>query len=150
MEAGPSLTRRTLLKGAMTTALAGWLSRPVSATGRWAWCGAVTARSARICVGANPRATVTLALSADGLPTTTLHVTADEYGVAGFILEGLQPATAYVYRLDGSPETSGTFTTFGDGPFSFRLAFASCASTGSNSKVQEVRSGTEHADGLDV
>jgi hypothetical protein len=93
---------------------------------------------------------VTLALSADGLPTTTLHVTADEYGVAGFILEGLQPATAYVYRLDGSPETSGTFTTFGDGPFSFRLAFASCASTGSNSKVQEVRSGTEHADGLDV
>lgn len=61
----------------------------------------------------------------------------DASGIVEFSLTDLQPATRYRYTVETSEGNSlaGTFRTFRDGPFSFRIGFASCASTGSNSTV---------------
>jgi phosphodiesterase/alkaline phosphatase D-like protein len=57
--------------------------------------------------------------------------------VAVFVLQDLAPRTRYRYVLSsvGEPPLDGTFRTFAEGPFSFRIVFSSCASTGSTSSV---------------
>jgi alkaline phosphatase D len=52
-------------------------------------------------------------------------------------LDGLSPARRYDYRVEaaGSAAVTGSFRTFGEGPWSFRLAFSACAETGSASPV---------------
>ena len=58
-------------------------------------------------------------------------------------LDSLEPGTPYYYRLeindtiDAFAGYSGTFTTPQDGPFSYKIAFGSCAVTGSSSPVFE-------------
>lgn len=66
-----------------------------------------------------------------------LDAAADADGVATFALRGLAPATRYSYRLEvaGSPSLYGALRTFGNGPSNARIAFASCAETGSRSPV---------------
>ena len=61
----------------------------------------------------------------------------DASGIASFELDGLSPATRYEYRVEagGSAAVTGSFRTFGEGPWSFRLAFSACAETGSASPV---------------
>jgi len=125
-------------------ALTGLVAEPYaqSAAGvRWVWSGGVTARSAvvkaRVARAGMP---VRLVIIRAGDPAATpqVHDTrADDGGIAGFVLEDLEPATRYRYRadVDGGSALTGTFRTFGDGPWSFRLAFASCAETGSASSV---------------
>jgi phosphodiesterase/alkaline phosphatase D-like protein len=62
---------------------------------------------------------------------------ADSNGVVTFPVSGLNPGTEYRYVVEtiegqGPP---GRFQTFVDGPMSFRLGFASCATTGSNHPI---------------
>lgn len=111
----------------------------------WVWSGAVTPASASVKAritlpskgarlrlvddgGARPEART---VPADGLSSP------DPNGIVEFPLSDLQPATRYRYTVETEEggALAGTFRTFGDGPFSFRVAFASCASTGSNSPV---------------
>jgi alkaline phosphatase D len=108
---------------------------------RWAWAGGVTARTAvvkaRVSQGSGR---VTLALAAAEGPEASLerHEAApDPSGVTTFELVGLSPATRYEYRVEagGSAVVTGSFGTFGEGPWSFRLVFSACADTGSVSPV---------------
>jgi alkaline phosphatase D len=129
---------------AMLAALMGLVAEPSaqSAAGvRWVWSGGVTARSAvvkaRVARAGIP---VRLVVIRGGEPAAALQVhdaRADDSGIVRFELERLEPATRYEYRadVDGGAALTGTFHTFGDGPWSFRLAFASCAETGSASSV---------------
>jgi phosphodiesterase/alkaline phosphatase D-like protein len=116
-------------------------ARPPSPTVKWVWSGAVTARSAvvkaRVSVpGAPVRLGVTGGQDA-AAPGRMLEARSDADGIATFTLDRLEATTRYDYRvkLDGAPPLAGTFRTFGDGPWNFRIAFASCAATGSNSGV---------------
>ena len=61
----------------------------------------------------------------------------DAHGVATFVLDGLRERTRYRYAVTvpGRPALEGRLRTFGEGPFSFRAVFASCAATGSTSPV---------------
>lgn len=63
----------------------------------------------------------------------------EEARVAVFRLTGLQPDTRYSYSVEaaGGEAESGRFRTPAEGPMSFRVGFASCASTGSNHRVWE-------------
>jgi alkaline phosphatase D len=108
---------------------------------RWTWVGGVTARSAVIKARVSPgsgRVTVALPVAEgsqaqperrDGSP--------DPSGIVSFELDGLSPARRYEYRVEaaGSAAVIGSFRTFGEGPWSFRLAFSACAETGSASPV---------------
>ena len=85
-----------------------------------------------------PGVPVTLQLSTDtGAPAAPQTVETNADGVAIFVLRALQPATRYRYsvRTFSEPALEGSFRTFADGPFSFRVVFASCAATGSASPV---------------
>lgn len=108
---------------------------------RWAWSGAVTARSAIVKTRASAGGVaVALTLSRPDEPGPTpgrVEVTADAHGIAVFELRDLQPATRYGYEVEvkGAEPVKGAFRTFGDGPWSFRLAFSACADTGSASPI---------------
>ena len=138
------MCRRVASRVLIVAALLGLVTEPCaqSAAGvLWVWSGGVTARSA-VVKARVPRAGMPVRLvvirGGDPAATPQVHDTrADDGGIAGFVLEGLEPATRYRYRadVDGGAALTGTFRTFGDGPWSFRLAFASCAETGSASSV---------------
>jgi phosphodiesterase/alkaline phosphatase D-like protein len=108
---------------------------------RWVWSGGVTGRSAVVKARvARTGIPVRLVVIRGGDPAAALQVhdtRADDSGIASFELERLEPATRYEYRadVDGGAALTGTFRTFGDGPWGFRIAFASCAETGSASSV---------------
>ena len=101
------------------------------------WSGAVTPDSATLKVLAEPGVPITLELAAEAAPSPPQTRETDADGVASFVLRALQPRTRYRYtvRAPGEPALDGTFRTFADGPFSFRIVFASCAATGSASPV---------------
>jgi phosphodiesterase/alkaline phosphatase D-like protein len=110
----------------------------------WAWSGAVTGDSARIVTRvARGVRQVRLVVTPDraGAEARTYpangYATPDAQWVAAFDLDGLEQATRYRYRVetpDGA-RMDGRFRTYADGPFSFRLAFSSCATTASNDSV---------------
>jgi alkaline phosphatase D len=108
---------------------------------RWAWVGGVTARSAVIKARVSPRSgRVTLVLVvAEGAqaPPERHDGSPDPSGIVRFELDGLSPARRYDYRVEevGSAAVTGSFRTFGEGPWSFRIAFSACADTGSASAV---------------
>ena len=108
------------------------------------WTGAVTDSSARVVAryeesGAQVRLAVDTSATwsdpivLDGTPSRT------NKNAHHFQLTGLTPKTTYHYALEinGRVDTthSGHFRTFGDGPFSFRVALGACALTGSNHPV---------------
>jgi len=113
--------------------------------GRWAWTGAVTTDAAVIKGGGAVDASPDLLVSEDPDFENTLRVEAttsldaSRLGRAGaYRLEGLRPDTHYFYRWADLPEETkpfGRFRTMPRGEASFTFAFASCASTGSNSPV---------------
>lgn len=149
---------RALLIGALWVTvllgLVGWLSvvRPAPVLAQdnppiaWAWSGAVTDDSARVIVRvARGVRQVRLVLTpdrADGAPRSypaNGYATPDAHWVVNFDLDGLEQATRYRYRLE-TPQGArmdGRFRTYASGPFSFRLAFSSCATTASNDRVFE-------------
>jgi phosphodiesterase/alkaline phosphatase D-like protein len=108
---------------------------------RWAWVGGVTSRSAVVKARVSPgigRVTLALAAAERAGASPERHDAApDPSGVASFELDGLSPATRYDYRVEaaGSAAVTGSFRTFGEGPWSLRLAFSACAETGSTSPV---------------
>jgi len=115
-----------------------------SAAIAWAWSGAITHDSATVVARVAPGTTqVRLVVTPDraGADSQTFpgggFAKPDEHAVVRFKASGLQPATRYRYRVEtpSGERLDGRFRTWVDGPFSFRLAFASCASTGSTHRV---------------
>ncbi|BCS31968.1 hypothetical protein TBR22_A11720 [Luteitalea sp. TBR-22] len=131
----------------------GWLAvarpAPLSAQSMgiaWAWSGAITPESAVIVARlANGVADARLVIAPDraGGESDALTVPATGYqkadanGLVRFEAGRLSPATRYRYRVEtrAGQRLDGRLRTWFDGPFSFRIAFASCATTGSNSRV---------------
>ena len=110
----------------------------------WAWSGAVTTDSARVVARvARGVRQLRLVVTPDRANAESRsyprsgYATPDAHWVVPFDLDDLEPATPYRYRLEtaAGARLDGRFRTFADGPFSFRLAFASCASTASNARV---------------
>lgn len=120
----------------MLTRARAWAQGPTRL--RWVWVGAcahdrVTIK-ARAAAGIELRITATPENDA-GSPVERTAI-ADAQGIATFVLDGLRQQTRYSYAVTGAgAPLDGTFRTFADGPFSFRVVFASCASTGSISPV---------------
>ena len=103
-----------------------------------AWAGAVTPSGATLKVLASrPGLVITLTLTDDASPPARRSQTTDADGVAAFELAGLRESTRYRYAVSApaGPALEGRFRTFAEGPFSFRVLFASCAATGSTSPV---------------
>jgi phosphodiesterase/alkaline phosphatase D-like protein len=132
-----ALALASLLAGAATSGQAGV---------DWVWSGAVTSQAAvvkarvpagsteaRLWLGATP----TLEGARRILPAGDGRPAPD--GLATFLLEGLRPDTSYHYvvEVDGrrDEDHAGDFRTFPRGPASFRVAFGSCARTGSNHRI---------------
>lgn len=137
----------TLLLG-----LLGWLlvARPAPLQAQdnppiaWAWSGAVTDGSARIVTRvARGVRQVRLVVTPDRPEGVALTYPAngwaepDAHWVATFQVRNLEQATRYRYRVEtpGGARLDGRFRTYANGPFSFRVAFASCATTASNHRV---------------
>jgi alkaline phosphatase D len=93
---------------------------------------------ARVARGGIPvRLLLSLAEAAAAVRERPFESVSDPNGMAAFDLTGLEPATAYEYRVEpqGGAPMRGRFRTFGDGPWNFRIAFSACADTGSASSV---------------
>jgi phosphodiesterase/alkaline phosphatase D-like protein len=131
-------------------ALLGWLAvvRPAPLLAQdigWAWSGAITGDSAVVVARLTPGvAEARLVVTPDraGADSTNHpargYTRADAHGVVRFEVGGLEAATRYRYRVETPSEArlDGRFRTWADArPFSFRFAFASCATTGSNNRV---------------
>lgn len=102
-----------------------------------AWTGAVGPRRATLkALASGPGIPVSLTLR-DGSDGAGRRQATDAHGVATFELDGLRELTLhdYVLRTPSGPALEGQFRTFAEGPFSFRVLFASCAKTGSTSPV---------------
>jgi len=128
----------------LLTMLAAAAAGPVAQSpdgARWAWSGAVTSRSAvvkvRVDAGGVPVEASVARADARGPIGPMIEAVSDANGVAAFEFAGLEPAAAYRYRVrrPGGIPLEGEFRTFGEGPWSFRLAFSACADTGSTSEV---------------
>jgi phosphodiesterase/alkaline phosphatase D-like protein len=138
----PATRRRIIVVlAALVAAGAGPAAQPRGAV-VWVWSGGVTSRSAvvkaRVGRGGMPvQARVTRAGARGQGRDLSLETVSDADGIAVFGLPGLEPAAAYSYRVQppGGVPMEGEFRTFGEGPWSFRLAFSACAETGSASPV---------------
>lgn len=131
--------------GVLCAAISVTLARGADrSTVHWVWSGAVTTDSAVVKARIEPR-TKTARLLADttgpfrnpiSFPSSG-YVETDSDGVATFQLTGLDPDTLYHYsvEVDGQRRLSGRLHTFAEGPMSFRIAFGSCATTGSNHEI---------------
>jgi phosphodiesterase/alkaline phosphatase D-like protein len=106
----------------------------------WVWSGAVTTQSAVVKAKLRPGITdAILRVSPADDPEKVVEIaaTADTVGVVAFAVAGLQPNQAYRYAVgvSGGAGLHGRFHTFANGPMSFRMGFASCATTGSNHEI---------------
>ncbi len=108
------------------------------------WAGGVTDTSARVTVrlpSAPDRVRLAVTSAAHWEPPTLYSGTrpGPSPEVRRFALNDLSPQTTYRYavQVDGRLDTarSGRFRTFGSAPFSFRVALAACADTGSDHPV---------------
>jgi phosphodiesterase/alkaline phosphatase D-like protein len=111
---------------------------------RWVWSGGVTTSSAVVKTGvSNPEGDIRLTVSrrADFVDSFIVPrgepARLDSPGVATFKLDGLESDTVHHFAVETGRGRGleGRFRTFRDGPMSFRAAFGSCASTGSNHRV---------------
>lgn len=113
----------------------------------WAWAGAVTARSAVIkarftttagdaVLLVSPNADLADARRVAPAATRPMPGGGD---VLTFALTDLEPGRTYAYALarGGQRGPAGLLRTVREGPSAFTIAFASCASSGSNSRVFE-------------
>lgn len=130
--------------------LLGWLAltRPVPLAAQaesvvWAWSGGITADSATVVARLTGAAEARLVVTPDRAGADSANypgngfAKTDAHGIVRLPAGRLEPATRYRYRVEtpGGARIDGRFRTWGSGPFSFRFAFASCATTGSNSRV---------------
>ncbi len=110
----------------------------------WVWSGAITSNSAVIKARLQ-HGIARASLKADPVEKSSKADTiameagseADPDGIVAFQLVGLQPNKEYNYTIEANGEvgSTGRFHTFADGPMSFRIGFASCATTGSNHRI---------------
>ncbi len=114
------------------------------ATVSWVWSGAVTTNSAVVKARVQPGIkTVRLLVDTAASFKNAVRFPPSGYsepdpdGVATFRLGNLNPDTAYHYsvEVEGERRLTGKLHTFAEGPMSFRIAFASCATTGSNHSI---------------
>lgn len=108
----------------------------------WMWSGAITPTGATIkALARAPHLALRLRMTPEhqAAPAVEQRVDAGPAGVATFVVQDLRPATVYRYTVDAPSghALGGRLKTFGDGAYSFRLGFASCARTGSSSLVFE-------------
>jgi phosphodiesterase/alkaline phosphatase D-like protein len=112
---------------------------------KWVWSGGVSPAGvvikARAVAPGVPLRLVVSPASGGGAPAYDRTIEADALGLATFAVDQLSPATLYNYAVTGSSaRLEGSFKTFRDGPFPFRIAFAACARTGSASAIfREIR-----------
>ncbi len=112
---------------------------------RWIWSGGVSATEAEVRVRTERDDVMTLRLAVsldDGFSDPSYFPASVRDGSrATFAVDSLRPATRYHYavEIDGRLDLvrSGTFTTFPDGPSSFRFTVGSCARVGSNGRVYD-------------
>lgn len=99
------------------------------------WSGAVTKNSARVRALATGGVDTVLRLSTspDLSRPTEIKPAFVDTGVHTFDLTNLTPATRYYYAIDDA--AIGSVKTFPDGHAPLRIAFGSCADTGSTSPV---------------
>ncbi len=110
----------------------------------WVWSGAVTTDSAVVKAKLRPGiGQAKLLVHPTTEPEAVIevpnsgHSEADANGIVTFSIAGLQPDREYRYSVEtkGGSGPPGRFHTFVDGPMSFRIGFASCATTGSNHRI---------------
>lgn len=120
---------------------------------RWVWSGGVEPTAAVIVARLRPSDEGAIvrgelvpeslgASSADGALRSSSPASVDKNGLVRLHVDSLEPDTAYRYQLyvDGKPDKSrgeGRLRTPAEGPFSFEVAFGSCARTGSNASVYD-------------
>jgi hypothetical protein len=138
------MDRRTFTAAIFASLLGGPAFAAATRDVVWMWSGAITPTGATIkALSSRPGMALRLVLTpadpAAGAPLVQQEVTSDPRGVAAFVVSHLQPSTTYRYTITGPSGSSlgGQLKTFGEGPSSFRLGFASCAKTGSSSLVFE-------------
>jgi hypothetical protein len=110
---------------------------------RWIWSGGVTTKHAEVRARTEDDDVDTLRLavseSADFTDARYVDVERRDGTIAVFAADGLTPDTAYHYavEVDGRLDTvrTGRFTTFPEGPASFRFTVGACARVGSNGSV---------------
>lgn len=110
---------------------------------RWVWSGGVTSTEANVRARLeDPDAeSVQLAVWEPSKQDDARRFEANQRdrGIAGFTADGLAPGTEYHYavEVDGQRDSvrAGTFTTFPEGPTSFRFTVGACARNGSNGRV---------------
>lgn len=105
----------------------------------WLWSGAVTATSATVLAAFTERLAAVPALLVDttrgldgarrveGRASKAPSRRRDERIVIEYRLDGLRPDTEYFTGFQAASGTRARFRTFGAGPFSFTVAFSSCA-----------------------
>nr|MCU0256596.1 hypothetical protein [Vicinamibacterales bacterium] len=137
-----SVAARVTTRAAFALVLALLVSLPAGASAqqgqagrpRWAWAGAVTPSSAVVKAKLRlPSAGARVRIARDGVATDEGRVLPaegllppDADGVVAFTLDGLEPLVRYRYTIETGEgaSISGSFRTFADGPFSFKVAFA--------------------------
>lgn len=106
----------------------------------WAWSGGVGARRAQVVAKAAIQQgdRLRLATSQTLDDAVVVEPTQSQGQTHRFELDGLEPATRYYYALQSEDVLGGrvaTFKTFPRESANFKLAFGSCADTGSNHPV---------------
>ena len=115
---------------------------PASAL-RWIWSGGVTTTHAEVRARTEDEDvdTLRLAVSESEQFDDAMYVDVEsrDGAIAEFDADGLTPDTEYHYavEVDGALDTvrTGRFTTFPEGPASFRFTVGACARVGSNGSV---------------
>jgi hypothetical protein len=113
----------------------------------WVWAGGTTGTHTTVAARlADAHGSVRVAVSrgedlADPVWTPSVPALADDDNIVRFDIDGLVPDTPYVYAVEADGELdatrTGTFRTFPVDAASFRVAFASCARSGSNGAVYD-------------
>ena len=108
----------------------------------WVWVGGVTTDSAVIKAKIEPdfneaKLRVAPAIDFGEKSGREMDAEADSDGIVAFSISGLQPDREYEYlvQTDNGSGLTGRLHTFADGPMSFQVGFASCATTGSNHRI---------------
>jgi hypothetical protein len=108
----------------------------------WIWSGGVTTTEAVVVARVEDASAVRLAYSSGQTEDVAFAESSLRGPVYRFELRALEPGASYDYQVevDGLLDVGhkGGFTTWPTGTFDFTVAFAGCASTGSNGVVFDV------------
>ncbi|MGD9750898.1 MAG: alkaline phosphatase D family protein [Acidimicrobiia bacterium] len=117
----------------------------------WLWAGALSSRSISVSAmlaEGGQEAVLVLTGEGDRAEVRSAPVLADPDSIVTIRIDGLTPDTSYraVVEVDGEADRGRGFLQFhtpGEGAYSFRVAVASCARTGSNGMVYDAIAASE-------